>query len=264
MTITSPIVHASKPEPDPCYAWDMDFLAAIRRDSDRFHATADSADPIRQVPGCPDWTIADLVWHLGECHWFWGTDIERRASGPDEIEQAKPARPASYGDVIAWGRAQADRMIHLLETTPDDVAVWTWALDDSEHNVGFIRRHQVQEAAVHRWDIEQAAIGTPHQIEPDVASDSVDEILAITLPWGVRPDKPLPGSVHLHCTDTEGEWFVHPDGRVEPIHAKGDVAIRGTASDLLLALYTRVPIGDLDVIGDASLAHEFFARINTE
>ena len=242
----------------------MDFLAAIRHDSDRFYATADDADPTRPVLGCPDWTIADLVWHLGECHWLWGSDVEMRASGPEEIEKAKPERPADYGDVIAWGRAQADRMIGLLESTPDDVTVWTWALDDSDHNVGFIRRHQVQEAAVHRWDIEKAATGRPQPIEPDVASDSVDEILAITLPWDVRPEKPLPGSVHIHCTDTEGEWFIHPDGRVEPIHAKGDVALRGTASDLLLALYTRVPIDDLDVIGDTSLAHELIARINTE
>jgi uncharacterized protein (TIGR03083 family) len=242
----------------------MDSLGAIRRDSARFYSTADTADPTRPVPSCPDWTIADLAWHLGECHWFWGTDIETRATGPDQIEQAKPERPASHGDVIAWGRAQADRMLQLLETTPDEVPVWTWALDESEHNVGFIRRHQVQEAAVHRWDIEQAATGRAQPIEPDVAADSVDEVLAITLPWGARPDKPLPGSVHVHCTDTAGEWFVHADGRVEPIHAKGDVAIRGTASDLLLALYKRVAIGDLDVIGDASVAQEFIARINTE
>jgi uncharacterized protein (TIGR03083 family) len=242
----------------------MDFLAAIRRDSVRFYSTADGADPTRRVPSCPDWTIADLVWHLGGTQWFWGTDVEMRASGPDLIEAAKPERPAGYGDIVAWGRAQADRMIQILEATPDDEPVWTWALDASDHNVGFIRRHQVQEAAVHRWDIEQAATGRPQPIEPDVASDSVDEMLAITLPWGARPDKPLPGSVHLHCTDTEGEWFVHPDGRVEAIHAKGDVAIRGTASDLLLALYDRVALGSLDVIGDASLADELVARINTE
>ena len=241
----------------------MDFLTAIRRDSDRFYATADSADPTRPVPGCPDWTIADLVRHLGECHWFWGTDIETRASGPDEIEQAKPERPAGYGDDIAWGRAQADRLLHLLESTPDDVAVWTWAMDDAQHNVGFIRRHQVQEAALHRWDIEMAATGRPQPIEADVASDAVDEILAITLPWGAHPDKPLPSSVHIHCTDTEGEWFVHPDGRVERIHAKGDVGIRGTASDLLLALYTRLPLEDLDVVGEAPHAQEFIDRINT-
>lgn len=242
----------------------MDFLAAIRRDSDRFYATAERADPALPVAGCPGWAVGDLVWHLGECHWFWGTDVELRASGPEEIEQAKPERPAGYGEVTAWGRAQADRLVHLLETTPDDVPVWTWALDDGAHNVGFVRRHQVQETAVHRWDIERAVDGRGRPIEPDVAADSVDEVLAITLPWGARPDKPLPGSVHLHCTDTEGEWFVHPDGRVEPIHAKGDVAIRGTASDLLLALYGRVPLADLDVIGDESLAHELVARIGTD
>lgn len=242
----------------------MDFHAAIRRDSDRFYATADRADPARPVPTCPGWTVADLVRHLGECHWFWGTDIETRAAGPDEIEKAKPERPASYPDTIAWGRSQADRMLQLLEATPDDVAVWTWALNESEHSVGFIRRHQVQEAAVHRWDIELAATGQPQPIDPDAAADSIDEVLAITLPWGARPDKLLPGSVHIHCTDVDGEWFVHPDGRVEPIHAKGDVAIRGTASDLLLALYTRVPLDQVELLGDASIAHEIVARINTE
>jgi len=242
----------------------VNFLSAIRRDADRFYATADGADPTGPVPSCPAWTVADLVWHLGEVHWFWGTDVELRASGPEELEAAKPERPADYGHLVAWGRAQADRLVRLLEATPDDVPVWTWALDESAHNVGFIRRHQVQEAALHRWDMEKAVTGTPQPIEPDVASDSIDEILAITLPWGVRPDKPLPGSVHIHCTDTEGEWLVRPDGRVEAIHAKGDAAIRGTASDLLLALYSRMPVDDLEVIGDASLAHAFVERIGTD
>lgn len=241
----------------------MDFHEAIRRESERFYATADEADPGRPVPSCPEWTIADLVWHLGATQWFWGTDIEMRASDPEEVERAKPARPEGYGDLVAWGRAQADRLVRQLEATPDGVAVWTWALDESAHDVGFVRRHQVQEAAVHRWDIEAAATGRPQPIEAEAAADAVDEMLAYTLPWGVRPDRPLPGSVHLHCTDTAGEWFVHPDGRVEPIHAKGDVAIRGTASNLLLALYTRVPVDGLDLVGDAALANELVARVDT-
>jgi hypothetical protein len=155
-------------------------------------------------------------------------------------------------------------MVKLLEATPDDVPAWTWALRESDHSVGFIRRHQVQEAAVHRWDMENAVTGRPQPIAPDAAADAIDEILAITLPWGVRADKPLAGSVHIHCTDTDGEWFVQPDGGVEKIHAKGDVALRGPASDLLLALYTRVPIADVEVIGEASLADELLARINSD
>lgn len=242
----------------------VDLLGAIRRDCERFYRAASAADPARPVPSCPGWTIAELVWHLGETHWFWATVVEARASGPEEVERGAPERPTDHDDVVTWGRSQADRMIGLLESTPDDVAVWTWALDESDRNVGFIRRHQVQEAAVHRWDIQRAATGEPQPIEPDAASDAVDEVLAITLPWGVRADRPLPGSVHVHCTDTEGEWFVHPDGRVEAVHAKGDVAVRGTASDLLLALYARVPLGDLEVIGDSSLAQAFLDRVNTE
>lgn len=96
-----------------------------------------------------------------------------------------------------------------------------------------------------------------------MAADSIDEVLAITLPWGVRPDKPLLGSVHLHATDATGEWLVHTDGRVERAHAKGDVALRGTASDLLLALYQRVPLETVEVIGDGAVAHELVARLGT-
>jgi uncharacterized protein (TIGR03083 family) len=243
----------------------MDYLEAIRRESDVFYATAEKADPALGVPSCPGWDIADLVWHLGEVHCFWATIIELRAGDPDEAEKAKPERPSEYQDLVAFGRSQVDRMISVLIATPDGVPLWTWALEEKDHTVGFIRRHQVQEAAVHRWDMQNAATqDPPDPLAPEMASDSIDELFAITLPWGVNEKKPLRGTVHVHCTDTEGEWFIHPTGRVERIHAKGDVALRGTASDLLLAFFTRVGIDVLDVIGDESLGRQFVEAINTE
>ena len=36
-------------------------------------------------------------------------------------------------------------------------------------------------------------------------------------------------------------------------HAKGDVAARGAASDLLLMMWGRVPVTQVEVFGDASL-----------
>jgi hypothetical protein len=69
--------------------------------------------------------------------------------------------------------------------------------------------------------------------------------------------------VHLHATDVAGEWFIEPNGRVDRGHARGDVALRGTASDLLLALYNRVDIDDLDVIGDGELARHLVERVDT-
>jgi uncharacterized protein (TIGR03083 family) len=241
----------------------MDFLAAIRSESDLFYSTADNADPTLSVPSCPAWTIEDIVWHLGEVHWFWGTDIETRATDPESIDTAKPPRPTGYQELIAWGRSQADRMISLLEQNDDMTTVWTWS--PPHQTVGFVRRHQVQEAAVHRWDIQNAAKqSSPDPVDAEVASDSIDELLAVSLPWSINDKKPLPGRVHIHCLDTEGEWSIQPNGHVEPIHAKGDVALRGTASDLLLASFKRVGIDNLEVIGDEALAREFIERINTE
>lgn len=48
---------------------------------------------------------------------------------------------------MAWGRSQAAHLLEVLAGTGDDVRVWTWALDEADHNAGFICRHQVQEAA---------------------------------------------------------------------------------------------------------------------
>jgi uncharacterized protein (TIGR03083 family) len=242
----------------------MDYLRSIRQDSELFYDTAVGADPTRGVPCCPDWTVADLVWHLGEVHWFWATDVEQRATDWESVEKRKPARPGTYLDTIAWGRSQLDRLLHFLESTPDGVTVWTWAPQESSHNVAFVRRHQAQEAAVHRWDLQSAAgTGSPAPIDAEVASDAIDEFLTVSLPYGVNPSKPLSGSVHLHCTDVAGEWFIERDGRVDRAHATGDVALRGTASDLLLALYDRIPVDALEVIGNESLARHLVERVDT-
>jgi uncharacterized protein (TIGR03083 family) len=242
----------------------MDFLESIRYEGDLFYATAPAADPSLGVPCCPDWTIRDLVWHLGEVHWFWATDIEQRASDPGRIESGKPARPAAYAELVAWGQKQLDRLLQILEATPDDVRLWTWARDESDHTVGFIRRHQVQETAVHRWDLQSAATNNdPDPIDAEMAADAIDEFLSVTLPYAVNKSKPLTGSVHLHSTDVPGEWYIERDGTVELAHATGDVALRGTASDLLLALYNRIAVDSIDVIGRESIALHLVERVDT-
>jgi uncharacterized protein (TIGR03083 family) len=241
----------------------MDLLRSIRQDGELFYATALATDPSLGVPCCADWNVSDLVWHLGGVHWFWASVIEQHASDPKQVEAGRPARPAKYEGAITWGRAQLDRLTQVLESTPDDVSVWAWTEDESLHNVGFVRRHQAQETGVHRWDMQSAASTSPDPIDPEIASDSIDEFLTVSLPYGVNHAKPLTGSVHIHCTDVPGEWFIERDGIVDRAHATGDVVLRGTASDLLLALYERIDIDALDVIGNASLARHLVERVET-
>jgi hypothetical protein len=114
------------------------------------------------------------------------------------------------------------------------------------------------ETAVHRWDVE-GAVREPAAVPPDLAVDGVDEILEIQIPRSIDlATLDAEGATfHLHATDAEGEWLVHlaADGiTFEHGHAKGDVALRGTASDLYLWCWNRVPVDDrFEVFGDAGL-----------
>ena len=99
---------------------------------------------------------------------------------------------------------------------------------------------------MHRWDAEHAA-GTPAPIDAELAVDGIDELLTVMVPiaLGGKDGIDIGGSLHVHCTDGEGEWTLHTDDgvyRVERGHAKGDAAVRGPASQLLLALWGRVSI----------------------
>ena len=66
------------------------------------------------------------------------------------------------------------------------------------------------ETAVHRVDAEHAA-GREHRLAPELAADGIDEFLEFFFPLAAADAPPLAGSVHLHCTDADGEWTVRPD-----------------------------------------------------
>ena len=117
---------------------------------------------------------------------------------------------------------------------------------------------------MHRWDAEHA-IGATTPIDPELASDGIDEYLDLMLRRSVtRESVTLPvGSLHLHCTDTNGEWLISLDDGFELVraHAKAAAALRGPAEALLLRLWNRdtdradelSPVGDESVL-DAWLA----------
>ena len=121
---------------------------------------------------------------------------------------------------------------------------------------GFWSRRVAHETAVHRWDA-QAAAGAPEPVDVRLAVDGIQEMFdLLTARPGHERVRGDGETIHLHCTDTDGEWLVRltPQGvAVTREHAKGDVAARGTASDLLLLLWGRVPPDRVEVFGDASL-----------
>ncbi len=59
-------------------------------------ATRDHLDA--RVEHCPGWSVADLVWHLTEVHWFWGTIVEERLDAPP----ARVPAPGAGAPTTSW------------------------------------------------------------------------------------------------------------------------------------------------------------------
>ena len=235
----------------------LDFLAALARDGAAFASACEAAGTAAPVPACPGWSVADLTWHLAEVLDFWATIVGERRDTWEGYEP--PTRPAD-ADLADFVRDRLARTLAVLTAADPAQPNWTWAAD---HSAGFVIRRMAQETAVHRWDAEQAA-GRDATIDAALASDGIDEFLTHFRGDDADGSLTVGGSVHLHCTDVAGEWTVRPqpDGgdEVTREHAKGDAAIRGTASDILLALWRRRSLSTVDVIGDADVAARFVAR----
>jgi uncharacterized protein (TIGR03083 family) len=238
----------------------FEHLEALRRDSAALLAAAHAADPATTIVGCPDWTPVDLVWHIGEVHWFWSTIVGDGLPGPDDY--VEPERPDSDDGVFAFAERSAIRLDDILSRTDPSTEVWTWS---EPHNAGFVIRRMAHETAVHRVDAERAA-GRDHRIDPELAGDGVDEFLTHFLRWTAKDAEPIGGSVHLHCGDTAGEWTVTMDDdgtwNVAREHSKGDAALRGDAHDLLMVLWRRAPLDAVQVFGDRGVAGRFVAHTN--
>lgn len=236
------------------------YLSALQRDGTDLASAARGNLPAR-VPGCPEWTVADLVDHTGEVHRFW----IQIAGGVTDPRQAVRESPPAPDLVVEWYEEGLGKLLEKLRTVDPDQPIWTWAPVERP-TASWIVRRMAQETAVHRWDAERAA-GTRKPIEAELASDGVDELLYVFLPADPRLHRGGGETVHLHCTDVAGEWLVRLRAggfEVTSEHAKGDAAVRGPASDLLLALWGRIPFDELEILGDETLPPKLLAAIDRE
>lgn len=230
-----------------------------------------------QVPGCPDWSVGSLMGHMVLVYANWNANVRLWHDGEglqkEDLDgypglagwaEANFPREATPPQLLDWLDETYGRMYDALAAAGPDDRARTWF--PSQQTAGFAQRRMALETAVHRWDA-QSAHGNAEPIEPVLAVDGIDEYLDIHLPAN-RDDYEHRASVgeryHFHRTDGEGEWLVvfNPDAvHVSRLHEKGDIAIRGTANDLFLWLWGRIPTDRLEVFGDAALADRWFELV---
>ena len=153
----------------------MDRIAIIGAESQRFSDVLSSAEPTTHCPTCPDWTAADLLWHLTEVHYFWAGVLEKRVRSEADlasVEAAKPERPTTIAGLVKLRADATAALLRELTGREDAEPCWSWWPPDQ--TVGFTRRMQTYEATMHRVDAELTAGVPVGAIADDVASGAVD------------------------------------------------------------------------------------------
>ncbi|MEO6318945.1 MAG: maleylpyruvate isomerase family mycothiol-dependent enzyme [Acidimicrobiales bacterium] len=221
-------------------------IALLRADSAALLA-AQRADPHAGAWEGLGWTRTQLLAHVANVHGWVRAQLKL---GPGERIRFSTVEPAPEGDELPGHfEAGAAELAELLAAM-DVEATWpTWA---GPQPGTFFPRRMAQETAVHRWDADGGTIDSA------LCVDGIDELLELFAPrLPVEGLGGADGTIHLHATDTDGEWLITftPEGiRFEHGHAKGDVALRGTAEELLLWTWNRVPVDErFEVFGRADL-----------
>jgi uncharacterized protein (TIGR03083 family) len=236
------------------------WIGALRTEGPAFGAAATEAPPDTPVLSCPEWTVTDLVHHLGSIYAWVRTFVTAGSTEPPPPRrQAKdlPTGPAA----VQWWQREFEQLVTVLEGLDPEATVWNWAPQPKK--AAFWHRRMAYETAVHRWDA-QMAVASGGPVEAKLAADGVSEVLDTWLPAGRRH---TPGAWHgvvqLAATDAGQDWFVRLRGEgvalldtdtiLDTDDPPARVQATGTASDLLLALWGRIGFDVLDVAGDAAL-----------
>jgi len=117
----------------------------------------------------------------------------------------------------------------------------------------------------HRWAAAMITDRATERIDFRAVADAISEwlgLLETALVGSPVPVLPDGATLHLHATDpgldAAGEWTVRGAGtgiEWDHGHAKGSVALRGTAVALLLVILRRIPTDDpgLEIYGDTAV-----------
>lgn len=254
------------------------YLDHIRAESRRFREVLATCDPDARVPACPDWTAADLLWHLAGVQWFWARTVRTRPAPPSE-DVLEPERPATYDGLLAAFDEHSSSLVAELEAAGPDAAAWHWA---PVQTVGTSYRRQAHEALIHRLDAEQTA-GSVTPLDPALAADGVLELVDVMY-GGDAPGwarfEPSEHLVRIDLTDRDAAIVVRPgtllgtDPDTGEVHdgphlcvvdepgAAASAVVAGAAADLDAWLWNRRDHAGITVSGDPAAYDAFRAAVS--
>jgi len=248
----------------------VDYAAAFIEENRAFSELLRDVDDSTPVPTCPGWDLRQLIRHVGRGDRWCAQIVRDRLDSfldPRSVEGGKP--PPDPADAMSWLRGGAQRLIDAVEFAGVETPVWTFL---GPRPANWWIRRRLHETAVHRADAA-IAVGTDFALEPGVAADAVTEWLERVEIQAGSDGAALPledgNTLHLHATDPglgeAGEWTIGvSQGGItwSHEHGKGAVALRGGATELLLAILRRIEVAEtgIEMHGDDSVWQNWLDR----
>jgi uncharacterized protein (TIGR03083 family) len=247
--------------------------------SDLLRELLKGADLSVIVPTCPDWTLAQLVRHIGgnlrsaELAVRTGTAVVEPDKQVPEVAGPAGDDPETLDGWLAEGAA---RFAVTLRRAGPAAGAQVWLVQQS---TAFWARRAVHDLVIHRADAA-GTVGADYTVAPEVAADAIDELLELISDPHVAASSPRlaelrgPGrSIHLHATDAEpglaAEWLIElgRDGFTwRRGHERATVALRGPLVDVLRVFYRRLPADSerVEVVGEAALLDFWLERVSLQ
>ncbi|WP_329014780.1 maleylpyruvate isomerase family mycothiol-dependent enzyme [Streptomyces sp. NBC_00690] len=231
-----------------------ELITSLVQDGRSLATAARTAGLEAPVPTCPDWQVRDVLRHTGEVHrWATAFLVEQHTAFRAPVRE-----PGLDGDdLVVWFLEGHEALVDALATAPQEVVCWTFMPAPSP--LAFWARRQAHETAIHRVDAESALGGGPGPVSAVFAADGVDELLTgfhARPKSRVRSEAPL--RLRVRTTDTEDVWTMQISTDVPHTvrDAKGgaDCELVGTAQQLYLSLWNRLPLSTLTLKGDPEVA----------
>jgi uncharacterized protein (TIGR03083 family) len=247
------------------------YCAEIINQASLLTSSLDDADLSVTVPSCPDWTVNQLVRHVGLAL-RWADEMIRSRAPEIAFERNNAMNVADFsGEKAAelgpWLMEGATSLSEALSATDPDLMIATLG---GHPGPRVWSRRMTHELVMHRWDVVNA-LGVPFALDTEVAADTLAEWTGLALPLAFQrwPEEtaPLVGAgrtVHLHATDADVELVIdltEPRPAVRQGHEKAAVALRGPVVELVLAVYRRRSVEGLEVFGDAELLDLVLERV---
>ena len=214
---------------------------------------ADSAEATgfdAQVPTCPEWTVRDLLRHMGEVHRWASSHVTTASQRP--VKEKTVPYPPDDAELLAWFRQGHAELLQALEAA-DPGADYHAFLPGELKGTRFWARRQAHETTVHRVDAQIVA-GVVSPSTTDFAVDGIEEMLHGFLarrPSTLTAEQPY--TIVLVSTDHPQAWRVRVDAEgastAPDDGAGGSTRVYGSAFDLYLLLWNRRPLEGLEVQG---------------